>query len=201
MVVQSTSLESIPFSFTLKILGSSPISSTLARQWSFAGAPVFVSVFFLSSCVKVVHFKRKVGFDPSTFRSKVDDLDHRTTVSCLIRDFVPVFVVLLFSLASHCFSVTISILSRWTKLESKANKHPLPILSLSVITSASVTDLLIWWGAVCTSSNKQPQSTSFFISFFLSFFLLRLCLLVLWISNFGSCVIFCLSVCLSSVLH
>ena len=43
------------------ILGSSPISSALARQWSFVGAPVFVSVFFLSSRVKVVHFKRKVG--------------------------------------------------------------------------------------------------------------------------------------------
>ena len=49
------------FKFTLKILGSSPILSALARQWSFAGAPVFVSVFFLSSRVKVVHFKRKVG--------------------------------------------------------------------------------------------------------------------------------------------
>ena len=42
MVVQSTSFESIPFSFTLKILGSSPILSALAHQWSFAGAPVFV---------------------------------------------------------------------------------------------------------------------------------------------------------------
>ena len=49
------------FSFMLKILGSSPILSTLARQWSFAGAPVFFSVFFLSSHVKVFHFKRKVG--------------------------------------------------------------------------------------------------------------------------------------------
>ena len=70
----STSFE-LSLSFTLKSLGSSPISSELARQWSFAGAPIFVSVFFLSSRVKVSHFKRN-----SNFRSKVDGLDHRTTV-------------------------------------------------------------------------------------------------------------------------
>ena len=39
------------------------ISSALTRQWSLAGTPVFVSVFFLSSHVKVVHFKRKVAGD------------------------------------------------------------------------------------------------------------------------------------------
>ena len=61
MVIQSTSFESIPFSFTLKILGLSPILSALAHQWSFVGAPVFVFVFFLSLRVKVVHIKRKVG--------------------------------------------------------------------------------------------------------------------------------------------
>ena len=84
MVVQSTSFESIPFSFTLKILGSSPISSALARQWSLFSMFSFPSSFFLPASRSSTSKEKlaAAGFDPLTFRSKVDDLDHRTTVSC-----------------------------------------------------------------------------------------------------------------------
>ena len=48
----------LSFLFTLKSLGSSPNSSTLARQWSFTGTLVFCFHFFFLSRVMVVHLKK-----------------------------------------------------------------------------------------------------------------------------------------------
>ena len=68
----STSFVSSLF-FMLKLLGSSPISSALMRQWSFAGAPCFSFHLLLFVRQMVVHSKRKLaaGFDPSTFELAV----------------------------------------------------------------------------------------------------------------------------------
>ena len=99
--------------FTLKSLGSSPnlifrfracsCVKVVRRRACFCFS--FRFHFSLLSLVKVVHLKRVDGggFDPSNFRSKVDDLDHRTTVSCKTMTYLQVQFHLVFGMSTSLF--------------------------------------------------------------------------------------------------